>query len=148
MAKKFSLQSVLSYRERAVELLELQLAGLLTEERNLNSLREQLQQTEHGVFADLARRQTGLLNLPSIDQVRWELLDLQRQIRDCLQRLADVEAQIEAKRAEMVAAEQAKETIEKLKEREMEAWAKEIARREAVERDDQYIARAYHLNRE
>ncbi len=148
MAKKFSLQSVLSYRERAVELLEMQLAGLLTAERDLTTLVEQLQRTEQGLFVELARRQIGVLDLAAIEQARWQLLSLQRQIRDHRLRLAEVRAQIEAKHAEMVTAEQARETIEKLKEREMEAWAAEIARREAVERDDQYIARAYHLNRE
>jgi flagellar export protein FliJ len=148
MAKSFSLQSVLSIRERAVELLEMQLAGLLAEERELKMRVEQLQRIEHGMFVDLARQQLGVLDLPFIEQVRWQLLNLQKQIRDHTRRLLDVEAQIEAKRKEIIRAEQAKETLEKLKEHEMEAWAAEIARREAVERDDQYIARAYHMNRE
>ncbi len=148
MARKFSLQSVLSYRERTVELLEMQLAGLLAAERDLTILVAQLQATEQELFIDLARQQIGVLDLAAIEQARSQLLHLQRKIRVHRLRLAEVGAQIEARRAELVVAQQARETIEKLKEQEMEAWAAEIARREAVERDDQYIARAFHLNRE
>jgi len=48
----------------------------------------------------------------------------------------------------VVLAQQAKETLEKLKARERERWLAEEARREAAERDDIYIAQAYQKSQQ
>lgn len=148
MAKTFSLHAVLSLRQREVEILQMQLAGLLAAEQELTFSLRQVEHAERGLFVELARRQIGVLDLDAIDQVRWQLYSVQGQMRDYSQRIAEVRSQIEAKRCEILAAEQAKESLEKLKEREMTAWRAEAKRREEAERDDQYIARAYQMNRE
>ncbi len=148
MARTFSLQSVLSYRERIVETLEMELGRLLATERKIMAAIAALNRDEKETLAELARRQTGVLDLTAIDQLRGHLQNLHQQIEAQQKRLAEMQKQIEAKREEITTAQQEKETLDKLKEREEEAWQAELLRRETAERDDIYIAQAYRRSQE
>ena len=121
---------------------------LLAAEQEIKAALAARQQNERDSLAELAERQTGVLDLTAIDQLRTHLQNLRNQIEAQNARLADMRKQIEAKREEVTAAQQDKETLEKLKEREESAWQAEVLRREAAERDDIYVAQAYRRNQE
>ncbi len=148
MSRTFSLQPVLSYRERIAEALEMELGRLRATAQEIKAAIAALQRDEQASFDELARRQTGMLDLMAIEQLRGHLQNVQKQIEAQKTRLAEMEKQIEAKREEVTAAQQDKETLEKLKEREESAWQAEVLRREAAERDDIYIAQAYRRSQE
>lgn len=148
MARTFSLQPVLSYRERIAEALEMELGRLRATAQEIKAAIAALQRDEQESFDELARRQTGMLDLMAIEQLRGHLQNVQKQIEAHKARLAEMQKQIEAKREEVTAAQQDKETLEKLKEREENAWQAEVLRREAAERDDIYIAQAYRRSQE
>lgn len=148
MARTFSLQPVLSYRERIAEALEMELGRLLATAQEIKAVITALQRDEQESFDELARRQTGMLDLMAIEQLRGHLQNVQKQIEAQKARLAEMQNQIEAKRQEVTTAQQDKETLEKLKEREENAWQAEVLRRETAERDDIYIAQAYRRSQE
>ncbi|MBM4423062.1 MAG: hypothetical protein FJ030_06665 [Chloroflexi bacterium] len=148
MPKQFSLQPVLNYRHRIVESLEIALAQLLAAEQMLKVAIQKLHLAEQDLFGTLAQRQIGILDMMTINQLRAQIRGVQLQITALSRQLNDLQPQITAKRQEVVLAQQAKETLEKLKARERERWLAEEARREAAERDDIYIAQAYQKSQQ
>ena len=145
MPPAFSLQPVLNHRERRVETIELEFARLLATEQAYKIHLENLRDSQQDLFESLARAQVGLLDMALIYQMQLQLRATQKQIAETIQQIEAIQPIIVQKRNELVAAEQAKETLEKLKSNENEQWLAEVARRESSERDDQYIARAFRM---
>lgn len=141
---KFALQAVLDYRHSLVEALEVELGRLHATRQEAQRVLDELLATQAQLYVDLRDRQTaGALDLPLIAQARLNLKALEKRLADQRLYLAQLEQQIEAKRQQLIRARQDEETLAKLKEKELERWAEEEARREDRQRDDLYIARAY-----
>lgn len=143
MPRTFSLQPILSYRERVVDALMLALARLRRAEQETQAALASLRQSEQALFGELARRQVGMLDLTAIGGLRFQLRGVRDQIDSQDARLGELQAQIAARRSEITAAQQARKMLEKLRARERERWQMEEAHREAGERDDLYTARAH-----
>lgn len=148
MPPAFSLQPVLNYREHRVEMLQLELARLFAVEADLRMQLDEKRQFEQSILSSLAHAVLGLLDLTTIGQLHVQLRSTQNQIVQLEKHLAEVAVQTEFKRAEVVKAEQSKETLAKIKSNGDMRWQDEMVRREASDRDDQYIARAYRMARE
>jgi flagellar export protein FliJ len=148
MPPAFSLQPVLNYREHRVEMLQLELARLFAVEADLRMQLDEKRQFEQSILSSLAHAVLGLLDLTTIGQLHVQLRSTQNQIAQLEKHLAEVAVQTEFKRAEVVKAEQSKETLAKIKSNGDMRWQDEMVRREASDRDDQYIARAYRMARE
>lgn len=148
MPPKFSLQAVLDYRHRAVELLEVQYAEAL---RQLQLARETLQAL-HGrlqtLFEELRQEQAGTLDLLSIQQTRLNVRATEQAITRQEQVVAEREQAAAESLAKLVKARQDEEALAKLREKELERWRAEQARQENSQRDDVYIARAYRRSAE
>lgn len=147
MAPAFPLQTVLNFREQRVETLQLELAQLISAERDLRAQKDQRVAMEKSLLDDLARARTGVLDMNGINQLYQLLRATQRRIEELDRMILEMRPQIEAKREEMIRADQARETLEQIKEHAEARWRSEVARKETMERDDQYIARAFRQAR-
>lgn len=121
------------------------LARLLTKEQETLKGIEVLRTVENDLFNDLSVHQQGLIDLTVVLLLRTHIKTVGARLAAYSQILNDVRQQIATSRAEIVSAQQAKETLENLKAKEEAKWHLAEAAREARERDDIYIARAYRL---
>jgi flagellar FliJ protein len=124
MERRFRLQAVLNYREDLEEALQLELGRLQGEENvargRLATLRGESDRTLAATSQILAAAR------PDVDAVQhgFVYLDaLQVRIEAQLAELAELAAQVEAKRREVVEAMQARKVLEKLKQRHERAYA-------------------------
>ena len=143
MPPKFSLQSVLDYHHSRVEVLEIELSLLVSAQQQaqyeLDALRGRL--TEE--LDELRQKQAGTLDLGAIAQLRLNIKGTEAAIVRQEQILVDLTRQVEAKRAQLIEAKQDEETLSTLKEKEMERYLAEEARRDNRLQDDIYISRAF-----
>ncbi len=144
MKSRFRLQTVLEYRGRIVEALEVALAGLRAEERDAETRLAELYSQQQQVIAAMRMHQSGELDLLIIRQLQRNWMIFKSSIEQQVQRLADLQEAVNAKRLELLEAVKEHDVLLKLKERHANAWQAELNRQELNERDDQYIARAYH----
>lgn len=121
------------------------LARLLRAEQDTLKDIAMLREVEHDLFADLAARQQGLIDLTVVFQLRAQLKTVGARLAVHTRTLNEVRQQIANVRTEIVNAQQEKETLENLKAKEEAKWQLAEAAREARERDDIYIARAHRL---
>lgn len=144
MITAFRLQTVLDYRAHIVEKLEMALAALRAAERDAQTRLATLGAAQREVLEKMRAQQTGLLDLLSIEQLHRNWQFLKSQTEQQAERLAELREAVHTKREELLNAIQERDALLKLKERHAAAWQAEVGRRETTERDDQYIARAYH----
>ncbi|MEI6289570.1 MAG: hypothetical protein WCP19_03985 [Chloroflexota bacterium] len=147
MAPKFSLQSVLDVRHSKVELLEIELGKLLTAQQKAQLLLLSLQEYQASLLDQLSVAQTGDIDLFKIGLMRLNILDATKRIEVVSAELVKQEWEIKKKRAEMVDAKQAEETLEILKRKRFEVYQAEQLQFESREQDDIYIAQAYRNQR-
>ncbi len=136
MAFKFRLETLLRLRERQLELAEGELASFLkqlasarnshdiklTEVRQAESaLKESLSK---GVEAERYRQMSLYLERLKADLARLE------------QRISQIEAAVAQAREKVMDRHREKELVEKLREKEYQAYTAEIQRQEQVEADD------------
>jgi flagellar protein FliJ len=133
---RFSLAKVLELREQVEQErqreLSVELAELYARERErvrIEQLREQYQ-------AELGRLQQGTVDINQVMQYFASLKDLARELVVCQERIVEAEALVEAARARLTVASQEKKAIEKLRERQLEAWKLEQARLETLALDE------------
>jgi flagellar export protein FliJ len=146
MPPEFSLQPLLNYRHNRVEAMEIQLARLIVEHRQAYNMRQALQQGRHELLEDmrLEKKKTGPLDLNALTQLTHNLKMLDRRISEQDDKVAALQHQIEDQRVQLVEAKQEEESLVILRRKELDRFNAELNRRENAQRDDLYIARAYH----
>lgn len=143
MALQFSLQNVLDIRHSKVELLEIELGKLLTAQQKTQVLLNSLQEFQVNLLDQLTSAQTGDFDLFKIGLLRLNILDVTKRIEIVLVELEKQNWAIKNKRAELVEAKQAEETLEILKRNRYEVYLAEQLQAESREQDDIYIAQAF-----
>lgn len=143
MPPKFSLQPVLDYRHSRVEALEVELGNLLATRQRGANLLQKLQDYRQHLFQDLYEQQNGEMDLTAVNQLRLNVKIVEERIQQQLAYLAELDQQIEVKRAEIVTAKQEEETLLTLKRKEIDRYKIEQARQESSMQDDIYIAQAF-----
>jgi flagellar export protein FliJ len=143
MALQFSLQNVLDIRHSKVELLEIELGKLLTAQQKTQVLLNSLQEFQVNLLDQLTSAQTGDFDLFKIGLLRLNILDVTKRIEIVLVELEKQTWAIKNKRAELVEAKQAEETLEILKRNRYEVYLAEQVQAESREQDDIYIAQAF-----
>ncbi len=146
MAPKFSLQSVLDIRHGKVELLEIDLGKLLTAQQQTQMLLLSLQEFQVNLLDQLSTAQSGDIDLFKIGMLRLNILEAAKRIEVVSAELEKQAWQIKNKRAELIEAKQAEETLEILKRKRYEAYLVEQVQFESREQDDIYIAQAFRNN--
>jgi len=148
MALKFSLQNVLDIRHGKVELLEIELGKLLSAQQKTQMLLLSLNEFQGSLLDQLTNAQTGDFDLFKIGLLRLNILDLTKRIEVVTAELEKRNWEIKHKRAELVEAKQAEETLEILKRKRYEVYMAEQVQQETREQDDIYIAQAFRNSRQ
>jgi flagellar biosynthesis chaperone FliJ len=143
MALKFSLQNVLDIRHGKVELLEIELSKLLIAQQQTEVLLMSLQEFQVNLLDQLTSAQSGEIDLFKIGSLRLNILDVTKRFEIVAAELEKQNLAIKNKRAELVTAKQAEETLEILKRNRHEVYLAEQIQVEAREQDDIYIAQAF-----
>ncbi len=144
LAKKFSLQPILSYKQKLEELTQIELSqlkeALIIEKEVLNSL-----ENSHRENSAKLRSYQGHteLDLDSIRQIIMFIENLQSKIILQKNVVADAEEKVEAKRKQLLKIMQDRKALEKLKEK-FEEEAEEAIRQEELRSNDE-IGTNLHL---
>ena len=143
MPPKFSLQSVLDYRHSRVERLEIELGNLKKEEMECRKLLERLLFNQSQLDNRLSECLKGEVDLVTVRHLQSELRTVSNRIKTQKKLLQSLENQVNAKRNELIKAKQDEETLELLKEKELEQFFALEARKEMRLQDDIYNAKAH-----
>lgn len=149
MTFKFSLQSVLDYRQDKVEGFEIELARVRAIRQHQAETIETLQTRRLGLLDELGQLQTRrTLDLGALQFTRATITRTERQIRDEQLKLAQLDAQVNAVHAALVSAKQDQETLETLKAKGEVNHQTELTRQEGAAQDDIYVAQAHQKKRQ
>ena len=145
---RFSLQSVLDVRHSRLEAVELEMAQAQAARAQLAAALAALEEQHTRLLDDLRQLQTRrTLDLGALTFTRSTLARTEAEIRAQRIRLAEAEALVEKVREALVAAKQDEETLIALKDKVMEAEAREQNRLAEAEVDDLNISRAFRKTR-
>jgi flagellar export protein FliJ len=143
MPPKFTLQSVLNYHHNRVELLEMELGRLRHEAYEVQLQIDYCRGRRQGLFEEARQQQNDLMDMDAVLLVRQQIQALERKLEQHEHAHADLTQQINAQLEKVVVARQDEATLKKLKDKELDAYLAELARREESQRDDIYIAQAF-----
>ena len=145
MAKfEFKLEAALKQRkhieqdkQRALAAVQAQMAQLQEELRAMN---QQVQDTINDVRNN---HLTGRLDMGFLAAHRRYMIAMQRQGMTLMQRMALVQRQVEAAQKELFEAAKHRKAIEKLREKQLERWRAEQARKEMTALDEVAMQLSY-----
>jgi flagellar FliJ protein len=132
----FSLETVLDYKDQVLESLQEEHALLLAQVRDQEEVLEALWHDYRACNEEYrTKKQTGMTVLEATTY-QHGLRALEAEIQKETQRLEDLRRQAEAKRAQVVAAKQETSSLEKLKEKKLDAYQKAAAKSEERELEE------------
>lgn len=143
MPPKFSLQAVLDYRHKRVEMLESELAQLLLAQQKARAFMDALNESLVQINEQMVASQEGEVDLFMALQLRANFKVVSDYIAQQKIFLQDLAEKVQAKQAEIVNARQEEEALRKLSDKERQRFEEEQAMQEKRTQDDIYIARAY-----
>lgn len=129
---KFSLDSVLSYKEQVLESLQGEHAAILAEVRAQEAVLEAAWQEYRDCDAEYSRRKAEGITITDAMVYQNGLRVLERNIQLETEKLEELRKKEEAKRQEVVDAKIDTSSIEKLKEKKLDLYHKEVAKSEEV----------------
>ena len=129
---KFSLDSVLSYKEQVLEALQGEHAVLLAQVHEQEEVLESVWQEYRDCNAEYSRRKAEGMTITDALVYQNGLRVLERDIQRETDKLEELRKKEEAKRQEVVDAKIDTSSMEKLKEKKLEVYNKEAAKSEEV----------------
>jgi flagellar FliJ protein len=130
MAKKFKLQSVLSYRQSLEDQAQQILAESLQRKSDLEAELQRQQELLQQHDAELKQRQQEGLTIAEMELFEVPIQHCRRQIELLQQELALLEIQIVGEREELLNKARDRQVMEKLKEKQNAEYMKELNRKE------------------
>ena len=145
MAFKFRFQSILNYRRHQVEIAEMELAGaqhqLILTEEHLETLKARNEDAENRMACCLQKGVVGR----KLQLWRLYLTDIQARIDEEAQRAEAMRLAVEDLRVKLLEANRKKKSMERLSNREEQAWRQKEDRLE--ERELSEMAMQMHTRR-
>ncbi len=129
---KFSLDSVLSYKEQVLEALQGEHAAILAQVREQEGVLEAAWQDYRDCDAEYSRRKAEGITITDAMVYQNGLRVLERNIQRETDKLEELRKKEDAKRQEVVDAKIDTSSIEKLKEKKLDLYNKEVAKSEEV----------------
>jgi flagellar export protein FliJ len=148
MAPKFSLQTVLDVRHSRAEALEVEFGKLLSQEQQIFTEIENLENNKESLMTSLYEQMSGNMDLFVVAHIRSDINQYTKAIEVCHEALSKLQIEIEDKRRELISARQAEETLDILKRKEIKRFKELEAEHENKEQDDVYISRNYQKRQE
>lgn len=133
---RFSLETVLDYKQQVLETLQAEHGAILARVREQEKLIEELEAAYRALSHEFNRRKEEGLTV--LDAVRYEqyLRSSERQIEEAYKHLRELEQQAEKKRNEVVEAKKETSSIEKLREKKLEGYNKAAQKSEEAMIDE------------
>lgn len=133
---RFSLETVLDYKQQVLDALRTEHGAILAQVREQERLLEELEAAYRHMDHEFSRRK--LEGIPIIDAMKYEqyLRAMERQIQEAAERLEELRSQEEAKRAEVVEAKKETSSIEKLREKKLDGYNKAVQKSEEAMIDE------------
>ena len=127
---RFSLETVLEYKEQVLDALQKEHGIIMAQVKEQEEYLEGLEMDYRDMDAEFCQRK--IEGMAILDAMRYEqyLRAMERQIEEAYQVLQDLRKQEEAKRQEVVEAKKDTSSIEKLKEKKLEAYNKAVQKSE------------------
>lgn len=127
---RFSLETVLEYKQQVLETLQTEHGAILARVREQEQHIEELEAAYRALSHEFNRRKAEGLTI--LDAIKYEqyLRSSERQIEEAYEHLRQLQKQAEKKRAEVVEAKKETSSIEKLREKKLEGHNKAIQKSE------------------
>ena len=127
---KFSLDSVLSYKQQVLDALKGEHAAILVKVREQEDYLEQLWSKYRTYNAEYSQRKLEGMTILDATIYQTGLRSMETVIQEETQRLEELRRQEEAKRLEVVEAKTDTASIEKLKDKKLDLYQKAVAKNE------------------
>lgn len=127
---KFSLETVLSYKQQILESLQTEHAAIIAEVNNQEFLLETLKNSYKAYSEEYRTRSAEGIAITDALAYQANLRAREREIKNETERLAELRKQEEAKRMEVVEAKKDTSSIEKLREKKLNTYNVAIAKGE------------------
>ena len=133
---QFSLETVLDYKNQVLSSLQNEHGAILAQLHAQEEVLEKLEQQYYQADDEFTQRKMEGMSI--LDALSFEqyLRAMERQLRTEAQILEQIQQEEEAKRNQVVAAKQDTSSIEKLKEKKLEAYRKEVQKSEEANLED------------
>lgn len=127
---RFSMESVLSYRQQVLDALKAEHGAILAKVRAQEQLLEQLHQHYAAVNEEFRGKKMAGMSVVEARGYEINLRVQEMEMEQAAIRLEELRREEELKRAEVVQAKQDGAAIEKLKEKKLDSYNKEVAKSE------------------
>ena len=127
---RFSLETVLDYKQQALDALQVEHGAIMAQVRAQENRIEELEVEYRHLDGEFARRK--LEGITIVDAMKYDqyLRAMERQLEEAYQRLEALRKQAEEKRQEVVEAKKETSSIEKLREKKLDAYNKALQKSE------------------
>ena len=138
---RFSLETVLEYKNQALDALRAEHGAILAQVRAQEQVIEDLEREHREADEDFTRRKLEGINI--VDAMSYEqyLRSLERKLQEEYRRLERLRKREEEKRAQVVEARKETATIEKLKEHKLESYRK-AEQKDEEQRIEEFVSTA------
>jgi flagellar export protein FliJ len=147
MGPKFSLQSILDFHHKRVEILELELGRLNQSKLTAMEILQKYLNEQDRLLEELSNFQTGEMDLHSIAQSRLNLKRNQTRIKRQKEEIVLIGQAINAKQQEVIQAKQDEAVFDKLREKELEKYIEKVNLQEKSLQADIYISQAHRQSK-
>jgi flagellar export protein FliJ len=148
MPPAFVFQNVLDIRHTKVESIEIQLGKVENKLKLLIEKRNALMQQKIDQLNEMTSKMQGEIILQELALLQVSIKRLDDQIKHVENEILETQKKMLQIRASLVEAKQDEETLEILKEKEIEKYKAEIKRVEGIQQDDIYISLAFQKNQQ
>lgn len=133
---RFSLETVLDYKQQVLSSLQSEHGAILAQIREQEELIEDLEAAYRHMDHKFGRMKVEGINI--LDAMKYEqyLRAMERQIKEAYEHLAELQKREEAKRNQVVEAKKETSSIEKLKEKKLDAYNKAAQKAEEAAIDE------------
>ena len=129
---KFSLETVLNHRKQRQEALQKEFAILQKELFIERERLERLEEIRRRNLEELQRKQRGGTSVSGVMLYDNYIKQISKNLEKQTDKVAEVEGNIHHKRGELIEAMKRRKTLDRLKEKEWEAYRKEFERKEQI----------------
>ncbi len=138
---RFSLETVLDYKQQALDSLRAEHAAILARVRAQEKVIEDLEEEHRGADEDFTRRKLEGINI--LDAMSYEqyLRSLEQKLREEYQKLERLRRMEDQKRTQVVEARKETATIEKLREHKLESYRK-AEQKDEEQRIEEFVTTA------
>ena len=133
---RFSLETVLDYKQQVLDALQKEHGVIMAQVKEQEEYLAGLEADYRDMDAEFCQRK--LEGITILDAMRYEqyLRAMERQIQEAYEHLAELREQEEAKRNQVVEAKKETSSIEKLKEKKLDAYRKSVQKAEEAAIDE------------